>query len=192
MQRIEITDDDRAAWRAGKETGFAATLQDTMQATGAAPKPTAPEPPTPRSFGRREIAMIVAGLVVALIAVVLVSRAAPTASTLPTIAATPTAQPTTEQRPLMVYDTIQTAIPEPSPTEAPTATPEPPTQTPAVVYIEVAPPCDPANPPYVVEQEVRDDRGIPLGIVTGTSCESQDAARANADALAEEMKGKQP
>jgi hypothetical protein len=71
---------------------------------------------------------------------------------------------------------------------------EPPTAEPKIIYVEVPaapPPCDPSNPPFVVEQDVFDG-STPIGHVTGTSCDSQADARANAEQLAEAMKGAKP
>jgi hypothetical protein len=89
----------------------------------------------------------------------------------------PTAAPArpTAPAPAIVPTAVPTATPVP-----PTATPEPPTQTPAIVYVE-QPPC------YSVTEDVYDG-SRPLGTVTGTSCDSQAAAQANADALAAQMK----
>jgi len=101
---------------AGQSTGFAALLAETMAATGAAPaaveRPQEEETQRPRTFGRREIAGIVCGLVVALALIALINWAmpaqeAPRAPALPTAAApgvvgsqptpAPTASPTAAQ-----------------------------------------------------------------------------------------------
>lgn len=190
MRHLPITDADRAWWQSlGKpDTArdiVAASLAD-VGATPAEPAPTEQsvemQPQLPVATYRQLFGAL-AIVAVALLAVYALrpsTRPTPTTPA-PAMAPAATAAPPTA--------TIAPTA-EPSPTAPPTATPEPPTAEPEVIYIEVAPPCDPANPPYVVEQEVRDDRGIPLGTVTGTSCESQDAARANAAQLAEEMREK--
>jgi hypothetical protein len=187
---LPITDDDRAAWRAGK-SGFAATLQETMQATGAAKPAPKEEPPAARSFGRREAAMLVAGLVVAIALIALVGRQSdpqPAQSTQST-AAPAMAPAATQER----STATRAPTAEPSPTPAPTATTAPPTPEPEVIYIEVAPMCDPnVNPLYSVAMEVYGDRRQPLGVVTGVSCDSQAAAQANAVQLAAELKGATP
>lgn len=69
-----------------------------------------------------------------------------------------------------------------------------PTPAPTVerIYIPVEPPCDVAtNPRYVKLIEVTRD-GIPLGEVTGRSCDSQAAAEADAETQAAEMRVSAP
>jgi hypothetical protein len=132
-------------------------------------------PATPRA-DRRAIAGAIGGLVVAVFLIAFIGQARsgmPIAPPPP-----PTAAPArpTAAAPALVPTIAPSATPAPA-----TATPEPPTQTPAIVYVE-QPTC------YSVTQDVYDG-SRPLGTVTGTSCESQAAARANADALAAQMKG---
>ena len=132
--------------------------------------------------GRLELVAVVAGLLIALALIVLINWLTPTH-----LAQRPAHRPTLAAAPSTEAPTLApTATPTPSATPSPpTATAEPP--TPQIVSIEVAPPCDPANPPYSVTVDVYDgDR--PLGRSTGTSCESQAAAEANANALAAEMR----
>lgn len=153
----------------GDESQFAATLADTMTVVGEAPAAEAPRPADVRS-----LAMIVAGLIAALILVAGLNllqqpaandqppRSAPTAApVLPTATRAPTVTPV--------------------PTSVPTAVPEPPT---AVVIIQQAPPVQ----CWTVTLDVTDQRGIPIGIAEGYSCESQDAARANAETRAEQVR----
>ena len=47
--------------------------------------------------------------------------------------------------------------------------------------------ADPSNPPFVVQLDVYAG-DVPLGVVTGTSCESLEAARANAEEGAAQMR----
>lgn len=149
----------------GDESAFAATLAETMDALGPAPaQPVAPP------VEARGLAMIVAGLVLALIVVAGLNLMR--ASAAPPTVSTP-APPTR----------TMTRTVAPSPTSAPTATPAPPTQTP-VVIVEQAPPVQ----CYSVTLDVTDDRGTPIGIATGESCESQDAAQANAEAQADQVR----
>ena len=173
MSRVEYTDADRDERGRLRAPGFAALLAETMAATGAAPAPEEKAPPR-RPIGRLEIAGIVAGLVVATALIVLVNRVVP-AQDAPRPTAAPAQAPPTVAAPVVI------PVVTPLPTEAP-PTPEPPTQTPAVVVVEVpAPPC------YSVTQDVYDG-SRPLGTVTGTSCESQEAAQAAADQLAKHMR----
>jgi hypothetical protein len=151
----------------GEESAFAATLAETMDALGPAPaQPVAPP------VEARGLAMIVAGLVLALIVVAGLNLARAPAP--PPTVSTPAPAPPTR---------TMTRTVAPSPTSAPTATPAPPTQTP-VVIVERAPPVQ----CYSVTLDVTDDRGTPIGIATGESCESQDAAQANAEAQAEQVR----
>jgi hypothetical protein len=184
MPRLEFTAADRDERGRLRPPGFAATLADTMQAVGAAPAPD-DTPTIPPRLGRFELAGVVSGLVLAVALIALVNHLTPAqepprAPVRPTVAqAPPTAAAPAVAPPVQPTATIA----------PPTATPEPP--TPEVVYVEVAPACDPANPPYVVEQDVYDG-SRPIGHVTGTSCDSQADARANADALATQMKARTP
>lgn len=71
-----------------------------------------------------------------------------------------------------------------------------PTPAPTPVYIKVEvpvePPCDVAvNPRYVAQLDVSVD-GRPIGQVTGRSCDSQDAAQADAEAQAAAMRVSAP
>jgi len=146
---------------------FAATLAETMGALGPEPAPPVAQPVEVRG-----LAMIVGGLVLALIVVAGLSMVrAPVAPP-----AAPTALPAPPTR------TMAPTV-APSPTSTPTATPEPPTQTP-VVIVEQAPPVQ----CYSVTLDVTDARGIPIGIATGESCESHEAAQANAEAQAEQVR----
>jgi hypothetical protein len=166
---------------------FDQLLAETMTAVGA-PSSTPPastaldgEAAHRSHFGRLELAVVVCGLLVALALIVLINWLTPTHQAqrpvlVPPVPAPPSAQPTLAP--------TATATPSATPSP-PTATVEPP--TPQIVYIEVAPPCDPANPPYRVTVDVYDGNR-PLGRSTGTSCESLAAAAANADALAAEMR----
>lgn len=183
---LPITDDDRAAWRASK-SGFAATLQETMTATGATKPTPKEETPPQRSFGRRELAMVAVGIVVAIVLIALVGRAGGAQPAAPSAAPAMAPAVTAARATATVAPTV-----EPSATPLPTATFEPPTPEPEIIYIEVAPPCDPANPPYVVQMEVYGDKRQPLGVVTGVSCDSQTAAQANAEQLAADLKGATP
>lgn len=168
-------------------TGFAALLAETMEATGAAPAPApaapAEEPRAPRSFGRIELAGVVIGLVIALALFAVFNwlvpaQEAPRAPVRPTVATT--AAPTAAA-PAAVATTAPTATPEPA-----TDTPEPPTQTAVVVYIEK--PCDPnVNPAFVARLDVYAG-SVPLGFVSVPSCESMEAAQADAEQLAAEMR----
>lgn len=183
---LPITDADRAWWRGLSKPDTASDIVSASLADVGAtsdPAPTAPEPPAARPFGRREIAVIVAGLVVALAAIALLGRGG--AQQRQPRAAPAMAPAATQARPTATI--APTA--EPSPTAQPTATAEPPTPEPEVIYIEVAPPCDPAvNPLYSVALEVLDDKRRPLGQVVGVSCDSQAAAQANAEQAAQAMK----
>jgi hypothetical protein len=63
-----------------------------------------------------------------------------------------------------------------------------PKPTPERIYVPVEPPCDVAvNPRYVAQLDVSLD-GRPLGQVTGRSCDSQDAAQADAETQAAVMR----
>jgi hypothetical protein len=151
-------------------------------------------PPTPASavggetqrgrLGRLELAGSVLGLVLALALIVFIERVVPTRQGAPVVA--PALPAPTRVRP------SPTRTPTRTPTASPTALPPTPTPTlepptPQVIYVEVAPPCDPSNPPFVVQVDVY--AGVlPLGVVTGTSCDSLAAARANAEAHAAEMR----
>lgn len=153
------------------ESQFAATLADTMSAVGVQEAEGQPAPP---AATRAHLAMIAGGLVTALAlvgALNLVQR--PAAVEQPPHTA-PTHAPAPPTR------TIAPTV-TPMPTRAPTATPEPPTQTPVVI---VQPPVQ----CYSVTLDVTDAHGTPIGIATGESCESQDAARANAEAQAEQVR----
>jgi hypothetical protein len=151
-------------------------------------------PPTPASaveeetrrvrLGRLELAGGVLGLMLALMLIIFIERVVPARqeerapAAIPALPAPTRVQPSPTRTP--------TRTPTPSPTAIPpTPTVEPP--TPQVIYVEVAPPCDPSNPPFVVQQDVYDGT-VPLGWVTGSSCESLEAARANAEAHAAEMR----
>jgi hypothetical protein len=79
---------------------------------------------------------------------------------------------------------------QPSPTNPPTATLAPttvPTPEPPSPIVIVQPPPPPIEC-YTVRMDVSDERGVPIGIAEGYSCESQDAARANAAAQADLVK----
>lgn len=151
----------------GEESQFATTLADTMDALGPEPAPLVTPP-----VEARGMAMIVGGLVLALIVVAGLN--------LVRTPVAPPAAPTTLPAPPTATRTSTTL---PSPTIAPTATPEPPTQTPVIV-VEQAPPVQ----CYSVTLDVTDARGIPIGIATGESCESREAAQANAEAQAEQVR----
>jgi hypothetical protein len=135
-------------------------------------------------LGRLEQAGSVLGLVLALALIVVIGRVVPARQEGRAPAVAPPLPAPTRVRPSPTRT--------PTRTPAPTATPVPPTPTlepptPQVIYVQVAPPCDPSNPPFVVQQDVYDGT-VPLGWVTGSSCESLEAARANAEAHAAEMR----
>lgn len=164
----------------GEASQFTATLAETMAAVGAGeatpaamPAPGSSMPP---ALGRHQVAMIVVGLVAAIALVgalnLVRSPAAPAPSPAPTAVPvlTSTPAPTT------------TPTPTATPTSTPAPTPEPPTP---IVIIQPPPPpiqC------YTVRLDVTDERGIPIGIAEGYSCESYEAAQANAAAQAEQVK----
>jgi|SRR6185295_1505567 len=167
--RIMIEAERRAAAQQEPPPARARTWSNRRSAPAAVP----PADAQPRTDRR-----LVAGIVGALVVVLAVIGAI---SFLPS----PTTRrpPATNAAPAVVPPTAAPAATiAPSATPAPpTATAEPPTQTPVVVYVETA--C------YSVTQDVYSPttRAV-IGVVTGTSCESQEAAQANADTLAAEMK----
>lgn len=156
------------------ESQFAVTLADTMAAVGAQEAERQPAPP---AAVRPHLAMIAGGLVAALVlvgALNLVQRPA-AADQPPRSAPTHAPAPPTATRASTVT---------PTPTGTPTATPEPPTQTPVVIVLPPPPPVQ----CWTITLDVTDAHGTPIGIATGESCESQDAARANAEAQAEQVR----
>jgi hypothetical protein len=135
-------------------------------------------------LGRFELAGGVAGLFLALALVVLVGRAAPARQEAPVPVGAPPLPAPSRVQPPPTRAPIVTPAPSATP-EPPTPTPEPP--TPQVIYVEVAPPCDVNHPPFVVQLDVYQG-DVPIGVVTGTSCDSLEEARANAEAHAAEMR----
>jgi hypothetical protein len=153
----------------GEKSQFAATLADTVQALG--PEPT---PPVAAPVESRGLAMIVGGLVAALALVAALNVfQTPTGRPAPVAPTAAPAPPTARRTPTAA----------PVPTSTPTALPEPPTQTP-IVIVQQAPPIQ----CWTVTLDVTDAHGTPIGIATGESCDSQEAARANAEAHAEQVK----
>jgi hypothetical protein len=117
----------------------------------------------------------VGGLVLALVLIAglnMVQR--PVASVPPAMEEHPTSVPLAPT-PTPTPSSTATALP-------PTATLEPPTP---IVIVEPAPPpiaC------YTIRMDVSDERGVPIGIAEGYSCVSREAAQANADAHAEQVR----
>ncbi len=157
----------------GDESQFSQTLADTMTAVGATkPAPEGRDTPLP-VVGRAHLAGIVGGLVAALALVAALN-----------LAQTPASENQARSAPA-----ASTRTPAPTatlpPTSAPTATPEPPTPLPTPEPIVIV------QPPiqcYTITLDVTDAHGTPIGIATGESCESREAAQANAAAQAEQVR----
>lgn len=161
--------------RGADEPLFARTLAETMTAVGAEPsaEPEAENTPARYRPGRREVAALVGGLVLAVSAIAALNTFAP--------APAPRSVPTTVPAPTSAPTALPTRTPAPTATpEPPTAVPtQPPTPTPEPVIIIQPPPCDPlVNPRFTVHLDVS-----PIGSVTGVSCNSLEEATANAEAL---------
>jgi len=179
---VQITDADR-----DPVTGR--ILVDPAERAAHATAPATPAPPrrlsnrrgqpttAPAARSHRGTLGLVGGLLGGLLLIALSARWLPGAAAPPAERAAPTLVVTAPAaRPAIVPTTAPTATPAP-----PTATPEPaPTPEPQIIYVE--------KPCYSVTLDVYDG-SRPLGQVTGTSCESQEAAQANADALAAAMRG---
>lgn len=163
---------------------FASVLQDTMQAVGI----VEPEPEGKKHSGggaRYEAAAFVLGalLALALIAGLGLGRGAPVSTSVDKPAATLPAPPTRTIAPTRAPDPTIAPSPLPPTVEppAPAAAPEP-----VVIVQPVEVRC------YSVTINVLDARSYPIGTVEGSSCESQEAAQANAAQLAEQMREAKP
>lgn len=162
---------------------FASVLQDTMQAVGI----VEPEPEGRKHSGRSryEAAAFVLGvlLALALIAGLGLGRGAPVSTSVDKPVATLPAPPTRTIAPTRAPDPTIAPSPLPPTVEppAPAAAPEP-----VVIVQPVEVRC------YSVTVNVLDNRSYPIGTVEGSSCESQEAAQANADALAKQMREAKP
>jgi hypothetical protein len=181
MRVWRVTEADRDAEGKIRVTPPERHLADLLP---PAPVSAVGEETRPMRLGRFELAGGVAGLVVALALMVLVGRVVPAGQDAPAPVVAPALpapsqmQPRPTRTPTITPAPTATAVP-------PTPTAEPP--TPQVIYVEVAPPCDVNDPPFVVQLDVYDG-SVPLGQVTGTSCESLQAAHANAEERAAEMR----
>lgn len=179
MMRWTITEADRDASGRIIVNPFERELERAMTDVGApAPPKEGESPRKPWRPSKMELAALVSGLVLVVAVIAFLNSFTPARAP----RSGPTVLPVATMTPMVVTPT-RTATATATPTEVP-PTPEPPPPTPEVVYVPVAPPCNPeVNPRFSVHIDLS-----PLGSVTGVSCDSLAEAQTNANRLADDMR----